>query len=98
MREIVADLRDKSAAIELGGDETSRRRHGARGKLLPRERVEPAARPGLAVSRTALLAAYDMYDGAVPAAGIVTGIGRISGRNASSSPTTRRSRAAPTSR
>ena len=55
MRALVADLRDKSAAIALGGDEASRQRHESRGKLL-RARAHPAvARSGLAVSRTLAL-------------------------------------------
>jgi 3-methylcrotonyl-CoA carboxylase beta subunit len=80
MRALVADLREKSAAIAEGGDEASRHRHQARGKLLARERIRLLLDPGSPFLELSAFAAYGMYDGAVPAAGIVTGIGRISGR------------------
>src|SRR6266550_3567155 len=80
MRAVVADLSDKSAAIARGGDEPSRQRHLGRGKLLPRERIRVLLDPGSPFLELSAFAAYQMYDGAVPAAGIVTGIGRISGR------------------
>src|SRR3954449_13628623 len=80
MRALVADLREKSAAIALGGDEASRNRHLSRGKLLARERIRLLLDPGSPFLELSAFAAYQMYDGAVPAAGIVTGIGRIAGR------------------
>ena len=80
MRALVADLRDKSATIARGGDEAARRRHESRGKLLPRERIRLLLDPGSPFLELSAFAAYQMYDGAVPAAGIVTGIGRIGGR------------------
>src|SRR5216684_3786355 len=80
MRALVEDLRDKSAAIGEGGDESSRKRHQGRGKLLARARVRLLIDPGSPFLELSAFAAYGMYDGAVPAAGIVTGIGRISGR------------------
>jgi 3-methylcrotonyl-CoA carboxylase beta subunit len=80
MRALVADLREKSATIALGGDETSRKRHQGRGKLLARERIRLLLDPGSPFLELSAFAAHQMYDGAVPAAGIVTGIGRISGR------------------
>src|SRR5436853_6563432 len=80
MRALVEDLRDKSAAIGEGGDEASRKRHQGRGKLLARERVRLLIDPGSPFLELSAFAAYGMYDGAVPAAGIVTGIGRIRGR------------------
>jgi 3-methylcrotonyl-CoA carboxylase beta subunit len=80
MRGLVADLRDKTAAIAEGGDEPSRRRHLGRGKLLARERIRLLLDPGSPFLELSAFAAYDMYDGAVPAAGIVTGIGRIAGK------------------
>src|SRR5438309_4087078 len=80
MQALVADLREKSAAIALGGDEASRRRHEGRGKLPARERVRLLLDPGSPFLELSAFAAYEMYDGAVPAAGIVTGIGRIAGR------------------
>src|ERR1700761_7832978 len=80
MRGLVADLRDKSAAIALGGDEASRRRHEGRGKLLPRERIRLLLDPGSPFLELSAFAAYQMYDDGVPAAGIITGVGRIAGR------------------
>ena len=80
MRGLVADLREKVAAIREGGGAGARRRHLARGKLLPRERVRALLDPGSPFLELSQLAAYGMYDGEVAAAGIVTGIGRIMGR------------------
>src|SRR5437660_2467142 len=80
MRGLVEDLREKVAAVREGGGETARRRHLARGKLLPRERVRALLDPGSPFLELSQLAGYGMYDGEVPAAGIVTGIGRIMGR------------------
>jgi len=80
MRAFVADLREKLAAIREGGGEEARRRHLSRGKLLPRERVRALLDPGSPFLELSQLAAYGMYDGEVPAAGIITGIGRIMGR------------------
>jgi acetyl-CoA carboxylase carboxyltransferase component len=77
---LVADLREKVAAVREGGGEAARRRHLARGKLLPRERVRALLDPGSPFLELSQLAAFGMYDGEVPAAGIVTGIGRIMGR------------------
>jgi 3-methylcrotonyl-CoA carboxylase beta subunit len=80
IRGLVADLRHKLAKIQEGGGEDARRRHLARGKLLPRERVRLLLDPGSPFLELSALAAYGMYDGEVPAAGIVTGIGRIMGK------------------
>src|SRR5438046_5328632 len=80
MRAVVEDLRERTAAIALGGEEASRQRHLSRGKLLARERIRLLLDPGSPLLELSAFAAYQMYDGAVPAAGIVTGIGRISGR------------------
>src|ERR1700730_5967185 len=80
MRGLVSDLREKVAAIEEGGGAAARRRHLGRGKLLPRERVRALLDPGSPFLEFSQLAAYGMYDGEVPAAGIITGIGRIMGR------------------
>src|ERR1700693_1178452 len=80
MRAVVDDLRAKTEAISLGGDEPSRQRHLGRGKLLARERVRLLLDPGSPFLELSAFAAYGMYDGGVPAAGIVTGIGRIRGR------------------
>jgi 3-methylcrotonyl-CoA carboxylase beta subunit len=80
MAALVADLREKIAAVEQGGGEAARARHVARGKLLPRERVRTLLDPGSPFLELSQLAAYGMYDDNIAAAGIVTGIGRVSGR------------------
>ncbi|MBV9521268.1 MAG: methylcrotonoyl-CoA carboxylase [Alphaproteobacteria bacterium] len=80
MRRLVADLREKVATIRQGGGAASRARHVARGKLLPRDRIRTLLDPGSPFLELSQLAAYGMYDGAVPAAGIITGVGRVSGR------------------
>jgi 3-methylcrotonyl-CoA carboxylase beta subunit len=79
-RALAAALRAKVAETALGGSEASRKRHASRGKLLPRERVERLLDPGSPLLELGQLAACDMYQGEVPGAGIITGIGRISGR------------------
>ncbi|SCD22983.1 carboxyl transferase domain-containing protein [Brucella inopinata] len=63
-----------------GGGEKARDRHVSRGKLLPRERVAQLLDPGSPFLEVGLTAAHGMYGGAAPAAGIITGIGRVSGR------------------
>src|SRR5215472_14077725 len=80
MRALVEDLREKLAAIELGGTEEARRRHLGRGKLLTRERVRALLDPGTPFLELSPLAAYGCYGDDAPGAGIVTGIGRIAGR------------------
>jgi 3-methylcrotonyl-CoA carboxylase beta subunit len=80
MRALVADLRARVAEVEQGGGEAARRRHLARGKLLPRERVAALIDPGSPFLELSQLAAFGMYDGEVPSAGIITGVGRVSGR------------------
>jgi 3-methylcrotonyl-CoA carboxylase beta subunit len=77
---LVADLRAKLAAVELGGGETARARHVARGKLLPRQRVETLLDPGTPFLELSPLAAHGLYHGEAPGAGIITGIGRVAGR------------------
>ena len=79
-QELVAELRDKVAGIGLGGGERSRQRHLDRGKLLPRDRVKALLDPGAPFLEFSQLAATGMYGDEVPSAGIITGIGRISGR------------------
>ena len=79
-RALAADLRARVAAVKEGGGEAARERHRARGKLLPRERVRLLLDPGSPFLELSQLAAHEMYDGAAPGAGIVTGIGRVSGR------------------
>src|SRR5467141_1697632 len=80
MEALVADLREKLAAIREGGGEEARRRHLGRGKLLPRERIRTLLDPGSPFLELSQLAAYGMYGDDIPAAGIITGIGRIEGR------------------
>nr|WP_308286095.1 carboxyl transferase domain-containing protein [Actinomycetospora soli] len=78
--ELVDDLRAKLAAVRLGGPERSRQRHVERGKLLPRDRVDALLDPSSPFLELSPLAAHGMYDDAAPGAGIITGVGRISGR------------------
>ena len=80
MAALVADLKAKLATIEEGGGQVARDRHTARGKLLPRERVRALLDPGSPFLEFSALAAYDMYDDNIAGAGVITGIGRISGR------------------
>lgn len=80
MRELVADLRQHIAHAAQGGDQTARARHTARGKLLPRQRVAQLLDPGSPFLEFSPLAAHGLYDDAAPGAGIITGIGRVSGR------------------
>ena len=80
MAALVADLRAKVAKVEQGGGEAACAKHVARGKLLPRERVRALVDPGSPFLEFSQLAAYGMYDGTIAAAGIITGIGRVAGR------------------
>jgi 3-methylcrotonyl-CoA carboxylase beta subunit len=73
-------LRGKLAAARQGGGEKARARHVARGKLLPRDRVDGLLDPGSPFLELAPLAADGMYDGQAPAAGVIAGIGRVAGR------------------
>jgi len=79
-RGLVEELRDKVRTVGDGGGERARERHLARGKLLPRDRVRTLLDPGAPFLEFSQLAADGMYGGEVPSAGIVTGIGRIAGR------------------
>jgi 3-methylcrotonyl-CoA carboxylase beta subunit len=80
MRGLVDDLRMRVSEASLGGGETARQRHLARNKLLPRDRVAGLIDPGSPFLELSQLAAYGLYDNEVPSAGIVTGIGRVAGR------------------
>src|SRR5689334_11334744 len=80
MRELVADLRQRVAEIRAGGGAAAREKHLARGKLLPRDRIRTLLDPGAPFLELSQLAAYGMYDEDVPAAGIITGIGAVMGR------------------
>jgi 3-methylcrotonyl-CoA carboxylase beta subunit len=77
---LVADLRSRVAAIEQGGGAEARARHAGRGKLLPRERVRALLDPGSPFLELSQFAAYGMYDDTIAAAGIITGVGRVAGR------------------
>jgi len=79
-RGLAAELRERLDVVRLGGPESSRERHVARGKLLPRDRVDALLDPGSPFLELSPLAAGGMYDGAAPGAGIITGVGRVSGR------------------
>ncbi|NXY98620.1 methylcrotonoyl-CoA carboxylase [Streptomyces sp. BR123] len=79
-RELSEGLRARLDAARLGGGEKARARHTARGKLLPRDRVDTLLDPGSPFLELAPLAAEGMYGGAAPAAGVIAGIGRVSGR------------------
>ncbi|NCP10649.1 MAG: methylcrotonoyl-CoA carboxylase, partial [Sphingomonadales bacterium] len=74
------ELWARVAEAAKGGSERSRERHTARGKLLPRERVERLLDPGSPFLEIGQLAAGDMYGGEIPGAGMIAGIGRVSGR------------------
>ncbi|WP_373486618.1 carboxyl transferase domain-containing protein, partial [Blastomonas sp.] len=74
------ELWDRVADAALGGNAKSRERHTSRGKLLPRERVERLLDPGSPFLEIGQLAAHDLYDGDIPGAGMIAGIGRVSGR------------------
>ena len=80
LAELVAELRERLATVRQGGDERARRRHTQRGKLLVRERVDKLLDPGASFLELSPLAAWGMYGEDVPAAGIVTGIGKVTGR------------------
>jgi 3-methylcrotonyl-CoA carboxylase beta subunit len=80
MRALLDDLHGVVQRIKQGGDDRARERHLARGKLLPRERVRRLLDPGSPFLELSQLAAYGMYDDEVPCAGIITGIGRVMGR------------------
>src|SRR5688500_7690571 len=89
MTELVDELRERLATVRQGGSESARKKHTDRGKLLVRDRVDRLLDPGSPFLELAPLAAYGMYgsgsggdgdDYAVPSAGVVAGIGRVSGR------------------
>lgn len=79
MQALVDELKNKVQQIALGGDEKARARHLKHGKLLPRERLQQLLDPGSPFLELSQLAAYEVYDDTVPAAGIITGIGWVAG-------------------
>jgi acetyl-CoA carboxylase carboxyltransferase component len=80
MDALVAELRERTALIAAGGGDTAVERHRSRGKLTARERIDRLLDPGTAFLELNALAAWELYDGDAPSAGIVTGIGVIEGR------------------
>lgn len=80
-RALVAELRERLAVAALGGPQASRERHVARGKLLPRDRVDVLLDEGSPFLEVAPLAAYGLYDDEAPGAGVVAGIGLVHGRH-----------------
>ena len=80
MEELVAELRERTALVAAGGGERALERHRGRGKLTARERIDRLVDPGSAFLELGALAAWDVYDGQAPSAGIVTGIGVIEGQ------------------
>src|SRR6266480_6959488 len=80
MEHLVADLRERTARVALGGGEKAVERHRSRGKLTARERIDRLVDPGSTFLELSALAAWDVYEGQAPSAGIVTGIGVIEGR------------------
>ena len=79
MRALVGELHVKLARTAEGGGEAARAKHAARGKLLPRERVQLLLDPGSPFLELSPMAAHGMYNDDAPAAGIITGIGRVAG-------------------
>ena len=75
-----AKLRERVAAAAVGGPAAARQRHASRGKLLPRQRVERLLDVGSPFLEIGQLAAFGLYDGEAPAAGLIAGVGRVSGR------------------
>jgi 3-methylcrotonyl-CoA carboxylase beta subunit len=80
MQALVQDLAAKRAEIAIGGPQKLRERHVARGKLLPRDRVTGLIDPGTPFLELSQLAAFGQYSGDIHGAGVITGIGRVSGR------------------
>ena len=80
MESLVAELRERTALVARGGGEKAVERHRSRGKLTARERIDLLVDPGTAFLELNALAAWELYDGDAPSAGIVTGIGIVEGR------------------
>lgn len=79
-RALAAELRARLAQVRQGGGEKAQTRHAEQGKLFVRDRIDRLLDPGSPFLELSPLAAWELYDGEAPAAGIVTGIGRVSGR------------------
>jgi acetyl-CoA carboxylase carboxyltransferase component len=80
MEELVAELRERTALVTRGGGQKAVDRHRSRGKLTARERIDRLVDPGSAFLELSALAAWELYDGQAPSAGIVTGVGVVEGQ------------------
>ena len=80
MEQLVDELKTRTAQVAAGGGERAIERHRSRGKLLARERVDRMIDPGTAFLELNALAAWEVYEGEAPSAGIVTGVGVVEGR------------------
>src|SRR5215210_3198817 len=80
MAGLVSELHERTAQVAAGGGEKATERHRSRGKLLARERIDRLVDPGSAFLELSALAAWELYEGQAPSAGIVTGIGVVEGR------------------
>src|SRR5215218_4287262 len=80
METLVGELRDRTRHVARGGGEQAVERHRSRGKMTARERVDRLVDPGSAFLELSALAAWQLYDGQAPSAGIVTGIGVVEGQ------------------
>src|SRR3954447_18363096 len=80
MAALVAELRERTAAVARGGGDKAVERHRSRGKLTARERIDRLVDPDTAFLELNALAAWQLYDGDAPSAGVVTGIGVVAGR------------------
>ena len=80
MQQLVEQLTQRIATIALGGDDKARRRHTQQGKLLPRDRLQYLLDPGSPFLELSQLAGFNVYKDNLPAAGLITGIGRVSGQ------------------
>ncbi|MFN2467655.1 MAG: carboxyl transferase domain-containing protein [Gaiellaceae bacterium] len=80
MEELVAELRERTALVALGGGERATERHRSRGKLTARDRIDRLVDPSTSFLELSALAAWEVYEGQAPAAGIVTGVGVVEGQ------------------
>ena len=80
MQQLVAELRERTARVAAGGGERAVERHRSRGKLTARERIDRLVDPGASFLELSALAAWELYEGQAPSAGIVTGIGVVEGQ------------------
>src|SRR4051812_104591 len=80
MTSLMAQLRERTAQVRLGGGEKYLQRHRAQGKLPVRERVDKLLDPGSPFLELSPLAAWELYENDAPSAGVVTGVGRVCGR------------------